>query len=199
MDIALNIRRLRSGKNITLETLAEKAGVTKGFLSQVENMRALPSLPLLYVIAAALEVLPADLLHGTTGPSLHYVHTKKNKGLAVAREYPESGFMYKALAAQKNMKLMEPFVLEIPAGAQRKSVSTCGDEFILLLDGNIDFYLGTEKITMANGDSLYFEGEIPHYPHNTSKGPAKLLVIYALRQQNNISREKNIIIQENTL
>ena len=43
MDIALNIRKLREEKGFTLDSLAKAARVTKGFLSQVENFRAMPS------------------------------------------------------------------------------------------------------------------------------------------------------------
>lgn len=179
MDIALNIRKLRTEKNLTLAELAKKARVTKGFLSQVENFRAMPSLSLIYKIAESLEVEPAELFQ-VTKDSPRYVCTKKGEGVIIKREYPESGFVYRALAKGKNAKTMEPFLLEIPAKATRKSVTTNGDEFIMLLEGRIDFHLGNDVVRLAPGDSLYFEGEIPHYPENATNKPAVMLVVYSI-------------------
>ncbi|MEK6795221.1 MAG: XRE family transcriptional regulator [Spirochaetota bacterium] len=179
MDIALNIKRLREAKGLTLDALAQKSRTTKGFLSQVENFRTLPSLPLLYQIAAALETEPGTLLAGSKTDS-RYVFTKADAGQIIEREYPESGFVYRTLAQGKNSRSMEPFLLEIPAHATRKSVTTNGDEFIHVLEGKIDFHLGEETIAMKKGDSLYFEGELPHYPENTTEKRSMILVIYSI-------------------
>lgn len=179
MDVALNIRRLRESKALTLEALAKKAKVTKGFLSQVENLRAMPSLPLLYQIAQALEVEASELLSHSGGDA-RYVLTRKGEGEVIEREHPESGFVYRALAKGKSSKLMEPFILEIPPRATRKSVSTNGDEFVMLLEGEIVFHLGDDTVRMKSGDSLYFEGEVPHCPENLKDRPAKLLVLYSI-------------------
>jgi transcriptional regulator with XRE-family HTH domain len=179
MDIALNIRKLRENKGITLEALAKKARVTKGFLSQVENFRTMPSLPLLYKLAEALEVEPATLL-AVTEDNIRHILTKNGSGTVIEREHPESGFIYRALAKGKNSKTMEPFLLEIPPRANRKAVTTNGDEFIYLCEGEIDFHLGKEAVRMHPGDSLYFEGEIPHYPENVTNKTAILLVVYSI-------------------
>ncbi|MFA6292636.1 MAG: XRE family transcriptional regulator [Victivallales bacterium] len=179
MDIALNIRKLREEKGFTLDALAKAARVTKGFLSQVENFRAMPSLPLLYKIAEALEVEPA-VLFSVSIKSPRFIFTRKGKATVIQREHPESGFIYKALAKGKSTKTMEPFILEIPANATRKSVCTNGDEFIYILEGNVDFHLGPDIVHMKPGDSLYFEGEIPHFPENKTDIPAMLLVVYSI-------------------
>ena len=107
-------------------------------------------------------------------------YTRKGKAVTIKREYPESGFIYKSLAKGKNSKTMEPFLLEIPARATRKSVCTNGDEFIYVLEGIVDFHLGRDIVHMKAGDSLYFEGEIPHFPENITDKRALLLVVYSI-------------------
>jgi transcriptional regulator with XRE-family HTH domain len=179
MDIALNIRKLREEKGFTLDALAKAARVTKGFLSQVENFRALPSLSLLYKIAEAMEVEPAVLFSISTQRP-RFIFTKKGKAAVIEREHPESGFVYKALAKGKNTKTMEPFLLEIPARATRKSVCTNGDEFIYIIKGDVDFHLCGDIVHMKPGDSLYFEGEIPHFPENVTDKRAIMLVVYSI-------------------
>lgn len=179
MHIALNIRKWRERRGFTLQALATSARVTKGFLSQVENFRALPSIPLLYKIAEALELDPAQLL-AMTDTGERYLLTRAGDGIKVEREQPESGFVYRALAKGKNAKTMEPLLLDIPPHAMRKPVSTNGDEFLHVLDGSVQFHLGDDIVSLHAGDSLYFEGEIPHYPENRTDQPARLLVVYSV-------------------
>ena len=178
-DVARNIKALRQKKNLTLDMLAEKTGTTKGFLSQLENYRTSLSLPILYKIAEALEEEPATLLK-SIGKYTPYALTRAGTGLKTEREYPESGFKYFALAKDKSLKMLDPFLLELPPGSKRKNVTTNGDEFIYVLEGSFNFFLDNEEILMKEGDSLYFDGSIPHHPENNSKKAAKLIVIYAL-------------------
>jgi len=179
--VATNIKRIRQNKGFTLDILASKIGATKGYLSQLENFRTLSSLPLLYKIAEALGVDVATLFD-TDKERKKFIFTKNGKGIIIEREYPESGFIYKSLAKDKNSKLMAPFLLEIPPHSTRKNVTTNGDEFIYLLKGKIKFILGDKVFEMNKGDSLYFEGNVSHHPENKTNKKAFLLVVYVLRR-----------------
>src|SRR5579872_3007748 len=48
------IRAKRAARHVTLEQLAAKAGVSKGLISQIENNRTVPSLPVLFNIIHSL-------------------------------------------------------------------------------------------------------------------------------------------------
>ena len=63
-DIARNIKRLRNERCLSQEQLAERAGISPGFLSQVEapDMAVGISLNTLFLIAEALDILPYKLL-----------------------------------------------------------------------------------------------------------------------------------------
>jgi transcriptional regulator with XRE-family HTH domain len=178
--IALKVKQIRKERALTLDTLARKVGVTKGYLSQVENLRTMPSLPILYKLAEALDVSPGDLLGPADGGVTH-VKTRAGDGPVVEREYPESGFVYRALAEGMKTRMMEPFRLEMPPHSTRKIVTTNGDEFLFVLNGSIVFCLGKERIPLAAGDSLYFRGEVPHHPENETGDTAVLVVVYSLR------------------
>ncbi|MBU4200102.1 MAG: XRE family transcriptional regulator [Verrucomicrobia bacterium] len=184
MDIALNIKKLRHSRGMTLDTLAGMAGVTKGYLSQLEHFRTHPSLPVLYKLADAFKVHPSVLL-ASRQERMAYVVTRQGEGVRIEREFPESGFIYKALARPKHSKIMEPFLLEMPPHSTRKDVTTNGDEYVYILEGHIRFYLGDELVELKAGDSLYFEGRIPHHPENPANQKAILLVIYALKEESN--------------
>jgi transcriptional regulator with XRE-family HTH domain len=182
IELAQNIKENRKKKGFTLETLARRAGVTKGYISQIENFRTVPSIHQLCNIAKALDIEPGALLK-VNKKDVKYILTKRGEGPVIEREYPESGFIYKALAREKSEKAMEPFILEMPPHSQRKNVVTHGHEFFYLLEGTMDFFLANEKITMHEGDSLYFEGNIPHHPENNTDKKALLLVVYSIMQE----------------
>src|SRR5580704_13535173 len=56
LQISNKIKEKRKGANITIQELADKAGVTKGFISQIENNRTVPSLTVLLSIIRSLDV-----------------------------------------------------------------------------------------------------------------------------------------------
>ncbi|MBN1674047.1 MAG: helix-turn-helix transcriptional regulator [Kiritimatiellae bacterium] len=179
VDIAFNIKETRKTKGMTLNALARAAGVTKGYISQVENFRTMPSVATLCKIAAALGVEPGALLKSRRQMK-PYVVTRAGAGVRVEREAPACGFVYTALAHEKSAKRMEPFLLEMPPRSTRRNVVTNGEQFVYVTAGKVDFVLEHETVTLRAGDSLYFDGSIPHHPENNTGRKAALIVLYAI-------------------
>ena len=179
LDIALNIRRMRKEKQLTLTQLANRLEITPGFLSRLENFRTIPSLHMLMNIARALEVNLEDLVRAHT-EAVDYVVTRKDQGVEVEREHPETGMQYHALAYDMPNKRMSPFFITIPPHTKRSPVTTDGDEFFLVLRGTLRYFIGPDEVLLEKGDSLYFRGEIPHYPYNSSDREVLLLGVYVM-------------------
>jgi transcriptional regulator with XRE-family HTH domain len=179
LDIALNIRRIRKEKQLTLTQLANRLEITPGFLSRLENFRTIPSLHMLMNIARTLEVDLEDLVRANT-EAVDYVVTRKEQGVEVEREHPESGMHYHALAHDMPNKRMSPFIITIPPYTKRSPVTTDGDEFFLVLRGTLRYFIGADEVLLEKGDSLYFRGEIPHYPDNSSDKEVLLLGVYVM-------------------
>lgn len=182
LEIAQNIRRLRKERQLTLTQLAERISVTASFLSRLENFRTVPSLPMLSKISQALGVSMEDLVR-SNGPSVDYVLVRSGEGQTVEREFPEYGMRYHALARGMPNRSMDPFLIEVPPGCKRPAVTTDGDEFLMLLEGTLHYFLGDEELHIAAGDCLYFRGEIPHYPENRGETTAVLLGVYSLGRE----------------
>ena len=95
------------------------------------------------------------------------------------------GFQYAALVSRLSAEVgFESFVLKLAPGAQRRPVTTDGDEFLFMLKGRIEFMLGRRKINLAAGDAFYFDGRVAHVPVNRSGTEAELLVVCLLRNNN---------------
>ena len=87
---------------------------------------------------------------------------------------------------------METVLLSIKPNSKSKATTTDGFEFKYMVSGDCDYYIQDEKISLHEGDSLYFDASKPHYPLNTTKRKVIMLVFYFLtvKWQINVSRRK---------
>jgi transcriptional regulator with XRE-family HTH domain len=180
--IGATIRRLRNERGTSLDQLASSAGISKGMLSKIENFRVIPTLPVLDRIAAALSTTLAALTEGVAAEpaARSYVLTKAGQGAPVTRE-DAVGFRYQALnSANLGGGWLETFLLELEPGSQRSLVTTEGHQCIHMLAGRADFVLDAEPVPLEPGDTLLFDGRVPHVPVNRGRDVARMLVIYLL-------------------
>ena len=180
------IREFRIEKGIKLFEAAAKAEISKGLLSKIENGRAIPSLPVLLQILKAIDVDLADFFNEV---ELHsedklYLLIKKSEYRRIAKE-DAYGFHYFSVFQQSFSSVaFNVTYLELEHGASRELVTTDGFEFIYLIEGKIDYVLGNDELTMEEGDSLFFNGNIPHVKRNQYGKTARILVIYLLTSIN---------------
>ena len=77
---------------------------------------------------------------------------------------------------------MEPFIVEINPSADSNFVQSSheGEEFIYVLNGNIEIKYGKTLYALSEGDSIYYDSVVDHNVHSADKSPAKILaVVYA--------------------
>ena len=184
--IGEKIREFRTEKNIKLFEAAAKADISKGLLSKIENGRAIPSLPVLLQILRSLEIdLTVFFKEVESESDGHtYLLIKKEDYRPVAKE-DASGFHYFSVFQQSFSSVaFNVTYLELEPDAKRELVTTDGFEFIYLVSGTLDYILGEDRLTMEQGDSLFFNGNIPHVKRNPYGETAKILVIYLLTSIN---------------
>lgn len=184
VQIGLRIRRERQARGLTLADVAGQCGLTKGLLSKIENFRAIPSLPVLAGIAQALGVDLAELVRGVgAAAETPYLLLRAADRQAVERD-EAVGFMHEPLLARPVGEwVFEVMVLTVQPGGRRRPVTTDGLQFIYLLDGELLFQLGEDRLELKAGDALYFDGSVPHVPLNETSVPARLLAVYLLRAE----------------
>jgi len=164
------IRARRRQLHMTLEEVCQAAGITKGYLSQVERDQATPTLGTLAQIARSLDV---GMDYFISTPSLE-------DSLTRADERPKfsvagSSMTYERIAADFAGNILSSFVMHVPHGYRSETVSHEGEEILYVLEGTITQSLDNEEIEMKAGDSLHFRGNRPHAWRNESGKPARLL------------------------
>ena len=165
VNVAHKIRRLRLKQQLTIDQLAARSGLSKGYISRLENFRTGASLRALNLVAAALGVEMIDLFRNETAAP-EYVFGRIDEGEFIDRNQAESfGIRYHALAFEKTDRTMNPFFIEYrPCDRQREFLQHDSQEFFVLLEGEIDYMIGTEENArrMTRGDTVYLGAQLPH-------------------------------------
>jgi len=181
IKIGKRVKQIRLESKITLQEVSEKAGVSKSLVSKIENGRTIPSLPVLLQIINALKTDTASFFQDINNDlSYGYILNKAAENEPIQREESEGFNYFSAISASLPKVEFQSAILKLNTGAKREKVTTDGFTFIYLLEGEIFYYLEQEEILMKTGDSLFFDGRIPHVPENIGENTAILMVIYLL-------------------
>ncbi len=183
VEIAKKIRSLRQARNLTLHEVAERAEVSKSLLSKVENGRTVPSLPVLVAVIQSLEVDMSSFFEDIgfgRGAHLPYIHQRAADYQPFERERAK-GFSYRHVLNQSLQDTtLEVVILDLQPGSEREPLTTDGYEYKFVLRGEVEYQIGDSTVQLATGDSLFFDGRVPHVPINRGKEVASMLVVYLL-------------------
>jgi transcriptional regulator with XRE-family HTH domain len=178
------IKRVRVEQGKSLDQLAKLTGLTKGYLSKIENADKLPPFSTLVKVAAALKM---DVTHLISGDSGVQENVKISVVRASERHKIEAkgnpyGYDYEELAHKKPGKNMEPYIIT-PSFTREAIFSHEGEEFMYVLEGTHEFIYGEEKYVLEAGDSIYFDSEVPHTGRSIGPERARVLaVLYSYKR-----------------
>jgi transcriptional regulator with XRE-family HTH domain len=173
---------LRESLGLTVEQVAERSGCDVVVIEQLEAGELAPSLAPLIKITRALGCRLGTLLDDDTqmGP----VVTRADGLEAAARlKSLETGtaasgqLTFSPLAAGKNARHMEPFMIDVRPGAEHSLSAHEGEEFIHVLAGAIEVEYGKEMYSLGAGDSIYYDSIVPHQVRAAAGAPAQILAV----------------------
>ncbi|AUC85734.1 DNA-binding protein [Polaribacter sp. ALD11] len=186
IGIGKRIKAIRNKQKITISTLATIAGVSNGLISRIENGRTIPSLPVLLELISALEIDASTFFEGVESKAgAKYILTKKNEQQFIEKETEAKGFTYHQIFGKSlNAIGFEAVILTVATNSFREKVTTDAWEFKYILSGTCKYIIDNEEVIVAEGDSLYFNGRLPHVPVNTSNNSCTMLVLYFYSENN---------------
>lgn len=175
------ITQMREEHGLSVDELAEKAGVTQQKLNEIESGKITPSIGVMIKISRALGSRLGTLLDGQENVGAIVTRAKKispNENPVSARPSIDA-ITYSSLAMGKSDRHMEPFIIDIdhcPEAMEQFSEHE-GEEFLYVLDGTVEIYYGVEVYRLERGDSIYYDCIVPHKIVNINVTPAKLLAV----------------------
>lgn len=180
-EIGKRIREIRELKGLTLETLAQKTKLTKGYLSRLENSEKAPPVATLLNIARALDVRISSIFGEVEEPvSLSIV--RKNERLITAGAGTKYGYHYESIAHKYQNKSMDAFILTRPFDPKLKPTAFKheGEELMFILEGAQEFYYDGKSYILKAGDCAYFDSSMEHYGRSLGGKQSKLLMVTTL-------------------
>ncbi|MDO5605421.1 MAG: XRE family transcriptional regulator [Paracoccus sp. (in: a-proteobacteria)] len=164
------IRHLRHKLQMKLGDLAQRAGISTGFLSQVERDKAAPSLGTLAALARALDV---DTSYFIASP-----RPRDGLGRAERRErfqLDPDGVSYERVSAELPGSFFNSVIAHVPPGYRSELTAHMGEELVVVLEGHVRQTLAGQVFDLGPGDTMHFMGDTPHSFGNVTDAPARLL------------------------
>lgn len=182
--VGSKIKGLRETKDISLQEMSERSGLSIDQISSIENDQYLPSLGPLIKIARALGVRLGTFLddNDELGPVVCRAEEREDNdsisfsnGSTDARKHME----YHSLAKQKAGRHMEPFIIDIQPSEERdfKLSAHEGEEFIYVMEGEVEIAYGKETYKLRKGDSIFYDSIVMHHVHGAEGQSAKILAV----------------------
>lgn len=172
MSLGARIRQTRTQKGITLQELSDRSGLSKGFICQLENDKASPSLQALERLAGGLTV-PIAFLFLTSEEKIHVVRAAERPEYRIGPD----GLLVQMLSAnRRNLKMM---IMELQPGTSTGGENHAheGEECFLILEGTVRCSQGDESVLLHAGDALHWNGFVPHRVENIGSSPARFLCV----------------------
>lgn len=187
IQISHHIKERRRQKHITVQELADRAGVSKGLISQIENSRTIPSLLVLINIIQALEMDLNLFFKDITADRQAPVLVKRGDEYVPFEKEHAKGFHYRRIFTKSIKNSTIDFVfLELEPGAHRPMVKTEAFEYKYIITGQVEYQFKNETVLLHAGDSMLFDGRISHTPRNPGKERSRMLVIYFFEEESQI-------------
>lgn len=172
--LAHNLIRLRKKSSISLSALAEKTGLSKGVLSQLEKGDGNPTINTLWKIADALRVPYSALLEKE-----HLSPAKIERKDLVEQKDDDGHYRIYCYYPSTSTRDFEWFLLELDPGYSHTTFkqNEHSEEYIIIKEGILQVTVDEEVYDLKEGDSLYFNAELQHTYRNIGK---KMALIYCI-------------------
>jgi len=183
LPVGRETRRWRQSRGLTLAQVSERSGLNIGYLSQIENDKAVPSLEALASIAAALDVPAAWLLLDSAMPPRVVRETQRP-----ATSGPGGAHVTEVDAGTSR----DVCILEVsaPPGHSTGVHAHHGDEHHLVLEGRWRMTQGEHTIELGPGDYLAWDPAVPHDVENIGDTVGRILVVYPRRGRRAADEER---------
>jgi len=172
MEIGNKIKALRTQKGLTQEELADRAELSKGFISQLERDLTSPSITTLMDI---LQCLGTDLKDFFNEEQEEQIVFKEGDYFEKVDADLKNKIEWIIPNAQKNE--MEPIRLTLePFGSTYPDNPHEGEEFGYVLSGSLKIHIGKRIYKAKKGESFYFTPSRNHYIEAEKNGATLIWV-----------------------
>lgn len=171
--VAESLRHHRKTQQLSMDELAQRSGVSRAALSQIEGARTNPTLAVLWKIAVGLGMPFQQLLGASAGSGPRVLRANDSPPLRSAHGQMESRLLTPG-GAPPGVEVYE--LRLVPKGSYQSEPHSAGTtETVVVLTGALRMTIGDEPFELATGDSIYFNADVPHVYESRSSHPTRCI------------------------
>jgi transcriptional regulator with XRE-family HTH domain len=180
-NIGAKIKKLRLAKKLTLQAVAKETGFSPALISQIENNNVSPPIATLTKIAKFFDV-KIGMFFADDEEECRFEVVRANERKAIPRVISRAGtsqgYSYESLSFRKQNKKMEPFLLTVTEKvSEENTYSHDGEEFLFITSGTAELLLDERRITLNEGDCIYFDSALKHRLLSKDGSEVKVLAV----------------------
>lgn len=162
--IGARIGTYRERLGLSIDDLAKNAGIDVALMGRIEQGKTYPPIGIMVKIARALGQRLGTFMDDQTFDDPLIVKTLDRKEETSSHNGATSEHQhYFPLAKGKPDRHMEPFFIVVEPTKERKLSSHEGEEFVIVVSGEVELVYGKETFTLRTGDSMYYNSVVPHH------------------------------------
>ncbi|AEB09420.1 helix-turn-helix domain-containing protein [Desulfobacca acetoxidans] len=171
MKIGEKLKRLRQANSLTQEELANRAYLTKGFISQLERDQTSPSIATLKDILDVLGVSLADFFRDLPQDRVVYPQSAR-----ITTSNSTTACRVEVLVPDAQNRMMDPVLVTLAGGAALPPQEPHeGEEFGIVLKGAVSLRLDNSTFRVKQSECFYFRSDREHAVVNLGKQEVRIL------------------------
>jgi transcriptional regulator with XRE-family HTH domain len=183
-SVGRNIQRIRKQQQLTLGVLAERSGVSKAMLSQIESEKVNPTVATVWKIARGLEVDLDELLKGAEVPVRKFLLARQEEHTAL--EGPRGAPRIEVLSPVAMAEDLEIYLLTFQQGGVLRSSPHAPqtEEYLTVIEGRVEVRAGGKSGELGPGDFVIYSCDVEHSIENLAEGPSRVhMIVRFVRRQ----------------
>ena len=163
-EMASRIRALREIEALSIADMAKKTNVSEVEYAACENGESDLNFAFIYRCALAFNVDVTDIIEGTSPKLGAFTVTRSGEGQRIEQAH---GMVYYNLAPSFRNRIAEPLLVRAAysTDAEHADIELTthdGQECDIVLKGSLKVQVGEHKVTLHEGDSIYYDSSTPH-------------------------------------
>lgn len=179
-EIGMRVKKARESHGLSIFDVYLRTEISVELLTQIEAGKVVPPLGAVVKLAKAFDLKMGYFISGEEEKAYTIVRSDDRE---VTPRFDSSkekrhGYAYEHLAPHKTDRYMEPFLVSLePSETEEERSSHDGQEFIFVVQGEMEVRLGEEIHILQPGDSIYYDSTVPHLVKCHGKETTKILAV----------------------
>ena len=185
-EIGMRVKKVRESHGLSIFDVYLRTDISVELLSQIEAGKVVPPLGAVVKLAKAFELKMGYFISGEEEKAYTIVRSDDREVTPRFDSGKEKrhGYAYEHLAPHKTDRYMEPFLVSLePSETEEERSSHDGQEFIFVVQGEMEVRLGEEIHILQPGDSIYYDSTVPHLVKCHGKETTKILAVLHAGQE----------------